>query len=241
MKLFMSIFLVISVSYGQLRTPQSVWTSLEKVSPLNDKSYFDVMDSHAKKLSTISKNKTLKPKKYSSLKILGLKSTLRSYANGNKFYIPERVQYRDSFAESLDRALPGYIPPTQSETEVMKFFGDKMIQNWLSSDAVKKSSFGKAASTVEKAMKVEATLTSAPTTPGGKVIDHKFSFQYLALQDEAKMNYTGWTHVEVRHDPKISQTSIELSERLFNNKDFVINHAKNLLENKSSFGVRWSW
>ena len=222
-----------------MRTPQSVWSSIEKVSPLNDKNYFQVVGSNAKKLDKFSKDKV--PKKYSSLKIPGLKSTLRSYAEGDKFYVPERVQYKDSFAESLDRSLPGYIPPTQSEVEVMKFFGDKMIQNWLASDAVKKSSFGKVASTVEKAMKVETTLTSAPTTPGGKAIDHRFSFQYLALQEQAKMNYTGWTQLEVRHDPKASSTSIELSERIFKNKDLVINQTKNLTEYRSSFGLRWSW
>lgn len=239
MKFLIGFILVISVSYGQLRTPQSVWSSLEKVSPLNDKNYFQLMDKHAQKLTKISKTKTRK--KYSSLKIIGLKTTLRSYANGNKFYIPPKMDIKDSFAESLNRSVPGYIPASQSEAEVMKFFGDKMIQNWLSSEAVKKSTFGKAASTVEKAMKVEASISSAPSMPGGKVIDHRFSFQYLALQAEAKMNYSGWTQLEVRHDPKISQTSIELSEKVFSNKHLVINQTKNLVENRSSFGLRWSW
>ena len=116
-----------------------------------------------------------------------------------------------------------------------------MIQNWLKSAAVKNSSFGKAASSVEKAMKVEASISSAPAIPGGKVIDHRFSFQYMALQSQAKMEYNGWTQAQIRHDSKISETSFEISEQVFSNKNLVLNHTKNQVENRSSMGLRWSW
>lgn len=241
MKVICIILLIISTAYGQLRTPQSTWSSLEKVSPLNDKNYFKVMDKNAKKLKNLSAKKPRVQKKLSQLKIVGLKTTLNSYAQGRKFYIPEKMEIRDPLADGLNSVVPGYIPPSQSEVEVMKFFGDKMIQNWLQSAAVKNSTFGKAANSVENAMKVEASFTSAPQSPGGKVIDHRFSFQYMALQSQARMEYNGWTQARVRHDSKISETSIELSEKIFSNKDLVLNHTKNPVENRSSLGLRWSW
>lgn len=245
MKLFLAILLTISVSYAQLRTPQSIWGSLERVSPLNDKNYFEVMDTHAKKLGKINKTQskiqTPDMKKLKHVKLFKFKSTLRSYAYGRKFYVPARVNVNDAFTEGLNRSVPAYIPPSQSEAEVMKFFGDKMIQNWLSSPAVKNSSFGKAANTVEQAMKVEASIAGAPVAPGEKSIDHKFSFQYMALQSQAKMEYRGWTQANFRHDSRIGETALELSEKVFRNKDLVFNHTKNTIENRSSVGLRWSW
>lgn len=197
------------------------------------------MNKHAEKLSTIGAAPA--PKKLSRLKISGLKTTLRSYADGRRFYIPKRLEMNDGFAENLNRAVPSSMSPSQSEAEVMKFFGDKMIQNWLSSAAVKNSSFGKAAHSVEKAMKVEASISGAPASPGEKVIDHRFSFQYMALQSQAKLEYKGWTQAQVKHDSKLSETSFEMSERVFKNKDLVLNHTKNAIENRSSLGLRWSW
>jgi hypothetical protein len=239
LKLLFTTLLIFSISYAQLRTPQGAWTSLEHVSPLNDKNYFKIIDKHAKKLTQISKKKPRK--KLSRAQLFRVNNTLKSYAHGKKFYIPARMDIKDPLAEGLTQSVPSYIPPSQSEAEVMKFFGDKMIQNWLQSSAVKNSSFGKAASTVEKAMKVEASISGGPSVAGEKAIDHRFSFQYQALQSQAKMQYNGWTQAQVWHDSKISETTVELSERVFKNKDLVLNHTKNPNENRSSLGLRWSW
>ncbi len=240
MKALVLLFLLISITYGATRSPQGDWSSVEGLSPLNDKNYFDVMHSNATKLKTLS-TATKTPKELKNIKLVGLKSTLRSYAYGKKFYIPQRMDIKDSFADSLNRSVPAYIPPSQREAEVMKFFGDKMIQNWLSSSAVKSSSFGKAASGVEKAMKVETSISSAPVTPGGKSIDHKFAFQYLALQSQAKLEYKGWTQAQLKHDSRSKEVSVELSEKVFKNKDLVVNHTKSVTENRSSVALRWSW
>lgn len=239
LKLLIMILLVFSVSYGQLRTPQSIFGSLENISPLNDTNYFRAVDLNTKRLQKIKEKK--RHIRLSQIKLIGMKNTLKSYAHGNKFYIPQKMDITDSFADGLNQSVPGYIPPSQSEAEVMKFFGDKMIQNWLSSAAVKSSSFGKAASTMEKAMKVEASISGSPAAPGQKTIDHRFSFQYLALQSQARMDYSGWTHAHFRHDSRVSETTMELSERVFKNKDLVLNHTKTPSENRSSLGVRWSW
>jgi hypothetical protein len=237
----MVVFLTISVSYAQLRTPQGAFGSLEQLSPLNDKNYFQVIDKHAKHLGKVNNKNHIESRNLKSVKLFRFKSTLSSYAYGRRFYVPARVNVNDSFTDSLNRSVPDYIPPSQSEAEVMKFFGDKMIQNWLSSTAVKNSSFGKAASSVEQAMKVEASIAGAPANSGEKSIDHKFSFQYMALQSSAKMEYKGWTQAHFRHDSRIGETAVELSERVFKNKDLVLNHTKNTVENRSSVALRWSW
>lgn len=233
--------LVISVSYAQLRTPQSNWGSLERVSPLNDKNYFQIVDSHAKKLGKVNNPKRNSTQRLKQVKLFKFKSTLSSYAYGRKFYVPAKVTINDSFTDGLNNSVPAAMSPSQSEAEVAKFFGDKMIQNWLSSSAVKNSSFGKAASSVEQAMKVEASITGPVQSSGEKAIDHKFSFQYMALQSQAKMQYTGWTQAQFRHDSRAGETAVELSEKVFKNKDLVLNHTKSLLEDRSSVALRWSW
>lgn len=201
------------------------------------------MDNHAKNLGKIKNPKPVDMKKLKHVKLFKFKSTLRSYAYGRKFYVPKRVNTNDAFTEGLNKSVPAYIPPSQSESEVMKFFGDKMIQNWLSSPAVKNSSFGKAATSVEQAMKVEASIPGSPvpTGSGEKSIDHKFSFQYEALQAQAKVEYSGWAKAHFIHDSRIGQTALELSEKIFKNKDLVFNHTKTTIENRSFVGLRWAW
>jgi len=237
----MVFLLAVSVSYGQLRTPQGAFDVLERLSPLNDKNYFQVIDKHVKHLGKINNKNQIDSKRLKSVKLFKFKSTLSYYAYGRRFYVPARVNVNDSFTDGLNRSVPAYIPPSQSETEVMKFFGDKMIQNWLSSSAVKNSSFGKAATSVEQAMKVEASIAGAPTTSGEKTIDHKFSFQYMALQSQAKVDYHGWTQAHFVHDSRVGVTAVEVSEKVFKNKDLVFNHTKNPAENRSSVALRWSW
>lgn len=241
LKLAVVILLAISVSYGQLRMPQGAFDSLERLSPLNDKNYFHVIDKHAKHLGKINNRNRTETKKLKSVKLFKFKSTLSSYAYGRRFYVPARVNINDSFTEGLNRSVPAYIPPSQSEVEVMKFFGDKMIQNWLSSAAVKNSSFGKAATSVEQAMKVEASISGAPTASGEKSIDHKFSFQYQALQSQAKVDYHGWTQAQFVHDSRVGVSAVEVSEKVFKNKDLVFNHTKNPVETRSSVALRWNW
>lgn len=208
---------------------------LRGLSPLNDKNYFKMLKKkYAKKSHAKQSNKMSSNKVKIDLKKIEL-------FQAKKIIAPKSIVIESAYVKTLNGTIPGNLGPSQNEGEVLKRFGDQAIQNWLDSPAVRNSSFGKAATQVEKAMKVEATVQTAPLSPGATPIDHKFSFQYLALQSQAKMEYKGYTNAQIKIDSGKNETAVEVSEKVFKNKDFVISHTKNATENNSSMGLRWSW
>lgn len=225
-------------SWGQLRTPQSSFSQLQGVSPLSDKMYFNAL---MQNYVPAAKSQKTPHKKYRKIELYGLKTVIKPIASGKRILAPKEVDLQDPYFKKLNTTIPGNLAPSQSETEVLRRFGDQAIQNWLNSPEVRNSGFGKTASRVENAMKVEASIKSAPLSPGGQAIDHKFSFQYLALQSQTKVEYKGWTNAMLRMDSGKNETAMEISERVLKNKDLVISHVKNPIENRSTMGLRWSW
>jgi hypothetical protein len=225
-------------SWGQLRTPQSSFSQLQGVSPLSDKMYFNAL---IQNYAPSTKSQKPPQKKYRKIELYGLKTVIKPIASGKRILAPKEVDLQDPYFKKLNTTIPGNLAPSQSETEVLRRFGDQAIQNWLNSPEVRNSGFGKTASRVENAMKVEASIKSAPLSPGGQAIDHKFSFQYLALQSQTKVEYKGWTNAMLRMDSGKNETAMEISERVLKNKDLVISHVKNPIENRSTMGLRWSW
>lgn len=205
------------------------------LSPLNDKNYFKML-----KKKYAKKSQLKHPTKMSTNKVkIDLKKI--ELLQAKKIIAPKPIAIESPYVKTLNGTIPGNLGPSQNEGEVLKRFGDQAIQNWLDSPAVRNSSFGKAATQVENAMKVEATVQTAPHSPGATPIDHKFSFQYLALQSQAKMEYKGYTNAQIKIDSSKNETAVEVSEKVFKNKDFVISHTKNATDNNSTMGLRWSW
>lgn len=205
------------------------------LSPLNDKNYFNMLKNKYSKKSQLKR-----PTKVISNKVkIDLKKI--ELLQAKKIIAPKPIAIESLYVKTLNGTIPGNLGPSQNEGEVLKRFGDQAIQNWLNSPAVRNSSFGKAATQVENAMKVEATVQTAPHSPGATPIDHKFSFQYLALQSQAKMEYKGYTNAQIKIDSSKNETAVEVSEKVFKNKDFVISHTKNATDNNSTMGLRWSW
>lgn len=225
-------------TWAQLRTPQGGFYQLQGLSPLNEKMYFkSLLKTYGKQ----EQKQTKQPRKFKKIELYGLKTVIKPIASGKKILAPSHVDLQNPYLKKLNTTIPGNLAPSQSETEVLRRFGDQAIQNWLNSPDVRNSSFGKAASQVESAMKVEASIQSAPISPGAQPIDHKISFQYLALQSQTKVEYKGWTNAMLLMDSGKSETAMEISERVFKNKDFVLSHVKNPVENRSTMGLRWSW
>lgn len=90
-------------------------------------------------------------------------------------------------------------------------------------------------------MKVETSIAAPSVNTGSKAIDHRFSFQYLAFQSQAKVDYKGWTQAQFKHDSRAREVSVEVSEKVFKNKDLVLNHTKNSIEGRSTLALRWNW
>ncbi|NUM57346.1 MAG: hypothetical protein HUU56_01875 [Bdellovibrionaceae bacterium] len=238
--LFVANSFSITESLAQLRTPQSQFYQLQDMSPLNDRLYFKRL---LKKYSSASdsESKLKKIKKTKKIELFGLKTIIKPIASGKKILAPKNIDLSDPYFKDLNKTIPKNLAPTTDQSDVFRRFGDQAIQNWLNSPDVKNSSFGKAANKVEKAMKVEASLKSAPLYQGQPSIDHKISFQYLALQSQARIEYKGWTNAQFKVDSAKHETGVEVSEKIFKNKDLVVSHSKNSLENRSSMGLRWNW
>lgn len=151
-------------------------------------------------------------------------------------YAPEKPAAQFT-SKDLESVIPMNMEPTQSAGSVATKIGDRLVQKWLESDAVKSSAVGRTASTVENAMKTEVQINKNESTG----VNHKFSFQVLALQALTKLEYSGWWNATLNYDARERQTGLEVREKVFHNKDFFINHKVSSVEDMSSMGLRWSW
>lgn len=140
-------------------------------------------------------------------------------------------------AKDYEAAIPPNLKPTANAGEVAVKFGDQVLQNWLKSDAVKLSPLGSRATQVENALRTEVVVEKGSTGS----TDHHFSLQFLALQALTKLEYKGWLNATVNYDANAAETDLELKERIWNKKEFFLNHKKTPIEGLSSMGVRWDW
>ncbi len=159
---------------------------------------------------------------------------------------PEKIETNELQTKDYVKFVPGNLQNSSSEAYVANRFGDTVLQNFLDSPQVRNSPMGQTATKVESAMKTEVNLNGAPSKEKGNVsaapaTEHKISFQVLALQAQTKMEYKGWTHATVKHDARAKETGVEISEKIWHNKDLVISHTKTNVEDRSNLGVRWSW
>ncbi len=196
-----------------------------------------------KKLSPLSQK--LKAKKFMN------ESSAYKRLNSKKMkqvIFPEKVELNELKAEDYAKFLPRNLENSQNEAYVANRFADLALQNIFNSPQVRNSSFGQTATKVEKAMKTEVSINGAPknktngaaasSNPG---IEHKISLQVLALQAQTKLEYKGWTNATLKHDARAKETGVEISEKVWRNKDLVLSHTKTDIEDKSSVGVRWNW
>lgn len=157
---------------------------------------------------------------------------------------PDKVEMNELKAEDYLKFLPNNLQNSSSEAYVANRFGDVALQKFFDSPQVRNSSLGQTATKVESAMKTEVNLGGSGKGDANSAkpkVEHKISFQVLALQAQTKMEYNGWTHATLKHDARAKETGVEISEKVWRNKDLVLSHTKNDTEDKSSLGVRWNW
>jgi len=156
---------------------------------------------------------------------------------------PEKVEMNELKPEDYVKFLPNNLQNSSSEAYVAHRFGDVALQKFFDSPQVRNSPMGQTATKVESAMKTEVNLSGAGKKDGTSKpkVEHKISFQVLALQAQTKMEYKGWTNAVLKHDARAKETGVEISEKILHNKDLVLSHTKNDTEDKSSLGVRWNW
>lgn len=140
----------------------------------------------------------------------------------------------------IGKVIPTDMQDSNDQNAVANRIGDHAIQNWLNSPVMRNSSVGRTAHQVQDAMKTEVVVQGGSSS-GKASIDHKFSFQVLALQASSRLKYTGWLNAQVNFDSRARETIFEVTEKVWDDKDFVISHTANQVQDLSSVGLRWSW
>lgn len=144
-------------------------------------------------------------------------------------------------AKDMNKLVPVELKEVKESDDAGYVFnrvGDKALQYWMATPEVQGSTIGRASKQVDKAMKTE---TSLKTGTGKNKIDHKISFQVLALQSATKLEYKGYVNAAWNYDARQRASEVQLSERVWKNKDLTLSHTASNREDLSAVGVRWSW
>ena len=153
--------------------------------------------------------------------------------------IPVNELDRPITSKDVQKVIPLDLRPTTSSSYVASKVGDRALNLWINSPAVQDSALGRTKNQVEQTMKTEVSV--AGTGEGANKVEHKVSFQVLALQATTRMTYKGWVNAEVNHDVRNRSTLFQVSEKVWDNKDVTLSHMANTDEGVSSVGVRWSF
>jgi len=135
------------------------------------------------------------------------------------------------------------VDPVSSEAE--KFQGknaaqaslmvaDRYAQYWWNHSEAKNSSLGKRVEFVENGMKQNIVYQK------GK-ISHKFDFSVQTFSALARLEYTGLFKAAASYQGIDSSSQVEVSEKIWNQKDLVLSNSKNSIEERSAVNLRWSW
>ncbi len=139
--------------------------------------------------------------------------------------------------EDIGKVIPTDLQNSNDAGFVATRIGDHAFQAWFKSDAVKNSPVGRTAETVQETLKTEVAIKSDDKD----AVEHKFSFQVLALQAISKIKYSGWLNAAVDYDGRSNEAKLEISEKLWNDKDFIISHTAKAEQGLSAVGLRWNW
>ena len=138
--------------------------------------------------------------------------------------------------EDVSKVIPTDIKSSEDAGFVATRIGDHAFQAWYNSPTGKNSTLGRTASTVQENLKTEVALKGEEGA-----VEHKFTFQVLALQAISQLRYSGWLNAALDFDARAHETKLEVTEKLWTNKDFVISHTASADRGLSAVGLRWNW
>ena len=140
-------------------------------------------------------------------------------------------------SEDVAKIIPTDIKKDESTSSVMSRIADRTFNAWFNSSTIKNSAVGRIAEKTQEKLKTDVVVAGAKPED----TTHKFSFRIEAFQALAKLEYTGWMKAVVDYDAKVSQTNVEVKEKVFHDKDLVLSHKKNSEQGLSMIGLAWSW
>jgi hypothetical protein len=133
--------------------------------------------------------------------------------------------------------IPLDMQPSSDSSAVMAQVADRSMTSFLNSSAVRESTVGRAATTVEQKMKQEVVFGSNDS----KSIQHKLNFNLQAFQALAQIQYTGYTNAAIKYKIAESKVALEMFEKFYGNHDVVLSHTIGRDNRVSELSVRWTF
>ena len=138
--------------------------------------------------------------------------------------------------KDVQEFIPTDMQPTGDPGQVAGRVADRGLNYWLNSPAMKDTALVRVVDETQQKLKTDVVVQG-----GENEVQHKFSFRVEAFQALAKLEYTGWLKAAVNYDAKAAETNIQVSEKVFDNKDLTLTHKGNSKEALSMVGLGWNF
>lgn len=135
----------------------------------------------------------------------------------------------------VTQLIPMDLSPTRDSSEVFSRVADKSATTYFNSPAVRATSLGQSATSVEKSLKQEIIFGRNPS------VQHKLNFNFQAFQSLAQMQYSGITNAAVKYKANESKLALEIFEKLRGGKDLVLSHTISPADRVSQVSLRWKF
>jgi hypothetical protein len=133
--------------------------------------------------------------------------------------------------------IPIDMVASNDQSLVFAQVADRSLNSFLNSQAVRESTVGQAATTVEQKMKQEVIFGGENTAS----VQHKLNFSVQAFQTLAQIQYSGYTNAAIKYKIASAQVDVELFEKFSGNRDLVFNHTITKENRMSGMSMRWNF
>lgn len=166
-------------------------------------------------------------------------SPKRNYSRGlDASKIQPVTSLRDMTSEDVAKMIPTDLSSTSDTRVVTSRILALSVQNVINSDAVKHSTLGSTAQSVQQTM--QDGMTVASREPNS--VQHELKFSMKPTQTEAMVRYSGLTNARVSYLASESKMDVEIREPFEAlATDVVFNHVNIPGDRKDVMSLSWSW
>ena len=137
--------------------------------------------------------------------------------------------------ETISEILSPDLTSGLSGQIILTKVADNTVAYWWKTTPLRKTSFGRAAESIEKNARLQGQIS------GANQVVHRFDFKVLAMQALAQFEYTGWLNAGIRYDLKAAETSAAITQPLAKNQDLIMSQNFNHIESTSRLSFNYNW
>lgn len=170
---------------------------------------------------------------------LQLAPTARDYSRGlDGSAIQPIHSLRTLTSQDVQKMIPTDLDPAASPSRITARILDQSLKNAMSSEAVKHSSFGRTAASVQRSMQTNVTIANREPNS----IQHQFKIAMQPVQSQALLHYSGLTDAQLTYRANDATAIFEMRESVKAlSTDVVYNHVNVPGERKDLMSLRWVW